>query len=219
MKDYFDDVEQQLRDAVPRAARAHRSHFGIVRTSFFRLSALLIAIALPLALVLLLVTAFSGGSGHVAPRAHLNVSASAHSRTNRRRPPRSPNPLSLLKALVALRRPERVALPQLRTIRTALRTARPASVTSLLSFAAATAGLGVQSALVASRRPRAHPPDQRSGTGSHACSTTRPLPCSARVHARPAAAWSCAARDHTAGRHRSPARVSASRGHAMRVAA
>ena len=181
MNDYFDALEQELKAAVPRAARSHRRHRNLARLPLFRLNALWFLLLIPLAIFLSPPAGLSDGSTHPAPHRHLIATSSAHTQTRHQRTPRRPDDLTLLKGLAALRRRAIVAHPQIQAHQKKLPTITPVPITALIRFAAATTTLGVQTMLISARRQARRPPHQTS-----ALMVGRiPLPsCSTRGHAR-----------------------------------
>ena len=186
MNDYFDAFEQQLKAAVPRAARSHRRRRQLARLPLVHLNSLWFLLLIPLAFLLSPPAGLSDASTHVAPHHHLIAKNSAHRQTRHKRRPRRPDDLALLKGLAAFRRRAIVAPTQIQALQKKARTITPVPITTLLKFAAATTTLGVQTMLISTRRQSKRPPNQTSASAVH---LIPPRDCSTRGHAQGLAIW------------------------------
>ena len=186
MNDYFDAFEQQLKTAVPRAARSHRRRRQLARLPLVHLNSLWFLLLIPLAFLLAPPAGLSDASTPVVPRRHLTATNSAHRQTRHRRTPRRPVDLTLLKGLAAFRRRAIVAHPQIQALQRKTRTITPVPFAALLRFAAATTTLGVQTMLISARRQSRRPPNQ---TAAAAVDLITPRYCGTRGHAQGLAVW------------------------------
>jgi hypothetical protein len=186
MNDYFDAFEQQLKAAVPRAARSHRRRRQLARLPLVHLNSLWFLLLIALAFLLTPPAGLSDASTHVAPHHHLIATNSAPRQSRHKRMPRRPDDLALLKGLAAFRRRAIVAHPQIQARWKLVRTTTPVPITTLLKFAAATTTLGVQTMLISTRRQARRPPDK---TTASTVDLIPPRDCSTRGHAQELAVW------------------------------
>ena len=105
MSDYFDALEQELRAAVPRAARARTSRFGRFGRTPYGLAAFFIALLAPLAVGLSLLLANAGNSTPIHPHAPAHRPARlTHNQGKRHPAPRRRHLIALYQAMEAARR-------------------------------------------------------------------------------------------------------------------